>query len=473
MSLRIRRGSDTSRQSTAFDTGELVWTTDTNKLFVGGVVGNSNLGGINILASSAGTGLTWDATSQTIQFGGLGAYSTDNLPEGVSPSKLYFTTARAKDAAAAMLTATGTAPVSGTVTATNTNGTVTLGASITTGSINQGEKFVLSGAGLPARGLTASIYYVISASGTSVVLASTLANALASIAITSITSTGSVSSVNYNAGQINGIAFTYDSTNKVMSASISIQGDTTPTLGGNLVLNGNNITGTGNITTSGTFYATSGLGGNLVLNGNSITGTGNISTTGGITLSPTDSLVSFNILGTTTTTDTTANIALKSSRASTTAVVNGDLLGQYVISGYNGTSYIKSLVLNSTISGTIQGNGAFNSDAGLYVSVSDGTYRVFTFKSTGAFGTVAVGFTPINTTGRNSQTPTDGNLIYNTDVGALQLYVGSSFQTMPNIVSAPSTATSTGKVGQIAFDNSYFYVCTASNVWKRATISSW
>ena len=70
------------------------------------------------------------------------------------------------------------------------------------------------------------------------------------IAITSITSTGSVSSVNYNAGQINGIAFTYDSTNKVMSASISIQGDTAPTLGGNLVLNGNNITGTG----TGVYY---------------------------------------------------------------------------------------------------------------------------------------------------------------------------------------------------------------------------
>ena len=79
--------------------------------------------------------------------------------------------------------------------------------------------------------------------------------------------------------------------------------DTTPQLGGNLDLNSNNITGTGNINTTGTITAsgtitgssfsgdgsslsgintdlvsdtTPQLGGNLDLNGNNITGTGNI-----------------------------------------------------------------------------------------------------------------------------------------------------------------------------------------------------
>ena len=79
--------------------------------------------------------------------------------------------------------------------------------------------------------------------------------------------------------------------------------DTTPQLGGNLDLNSNNITGTGNINTTGTITAsgtitgssfngdgsslsgintdlvsdtTPQLGGNLDLNGNDITGTGNI-----------------------------------------------------------------------------------------------------------------------------------------------------------------------------------------------------
>ena len=91
--------------------------------------------------------------------------------------------------------------------------------------------------------------------------------------------------------------------------------DTTPQLGGNLDLNSNNITGTGNINTTGTITAsgtitgssfsgdgsslsgintdlvsdtTPQLGGNLDLNSNDITGTGNISTTGNFTLTSTD-----------------------------------------------------------------------------------------------------------------------------------------------------------------------------------------
>lgn len=44
---------------------------------------------------------------------------------------------------------------------------------------------------------------------------------------------------------------------------------------------------------------------------------------------------------------------------------------------------------------------------------------------------------------------------------------------VPQIVSAPATASSTGTAGQIAYDASYFYVCTGSNTWKRVAIGSW
>lgn len=40
-------------------------------------------------------------------------------------------------------------------------------------------------------------------------------------------------------------------------------------------------------------------------------------------------------------------------------------------------------------------------------------------------------------------------------------------------VAVPSTATSTGVVGQWAADSSFFYICTAANVWRRAAIASW
>lgn len=137
MSLRIRRGTEAQRPGATFDLGEIVWTTDTNKLYVGDGI---NLGGKNILATSAGAGLIWNATTQRLDFNG-------------------------------------------------------------------------SGTGI-----------------------------------------------------------------------ISVQADANPALGGNLNLNNRNITGTGNVTITGTLSVT-GLGTNLNLNARAITGTGNIDITGAATFS--------------------------------------------------------------------------------------------------------------------------------------------------------------------------------------------
>ena len=37
----------------------------------------------------------------------------------------------------------------------------------------------------------------------------------------------------------------------------------------------------------------------------------------------------------------------------------------------------------------------------------------------------------------------------------------------------PASATSAGKKGDNAFDNDYFYVCVATNTWKRVALTSW
>lgn len=37
----------------------------------------------------------------------------------------------------------------------------------------------------------------------------------------------------------------------------------------------------------------------------------------------------------------------------------------------------------------------------------------------------------------------------------------------------PATATSTGRKGAVAFDTTYFYVCVATNTWKRTLLSTW
>lgn len=37
--------------------------------------------------------------------------------------------------------------------------------------------------------------------------------------------------------------------------------------------------------------------------------------------------------------------------------------------------------------------------------------------------------------------------------------------------SVPTTSTSTGIKGQVAFDDSYIYLCVADNTWKRVALS--
>ena len=69
MSLRIRRGTDAQRQGITFDLGEPIWTTDTQKLYVGDGI---TAGGNNILAQSAGAGMTWNATTQKFDVTGGG-----------------------------------------------------------------------------------------------------------------------------------------------------------------------------------------------------------------------------------------------------------------------------------------------------------------------------------------------------------------------------------------------------------------
>jgi len=98
MSLRIRRGTETQRTGVTFDTGELVYTTDTKQLWVGDGVtaGGSPVVGSNI----TGYGLTFNASSKRIEVAGLTA---DDIANGVNNK--FFSTDLAQDAAAALFAA--------------------------------------------------------------------------------------------------------------------------------------------------------------------------------------------------------------------------------------------------------------------------------------------------------------------------------------------------------------------------------
>lgn len=70
-----------------------------------------------------------------------------------------------------------------------------------------------------------------------------------------------------------------------------------------------------------------------------------------------------------------------------------------------------------------------------------------------------------------------GNLTYdlgststqwrNLNVNSVRFSDGSTQTSAYRIVTPPATSTSTGTAGSLAFDNSFFYACTATNSWKR------
>lgn len=64
MSIRVRRGTDVDRLTVVLDDGEIAWTTDTNKFYVGDGV---TLGGIEIGPGAIGT---FVPTSRTITING-------------------------------------------------------------------------------------------------------------------------------------------------------------------------------------------------------------------------------------------------------------------------------------------------------------------------------------------------------------------------------------------------------------------
>ena len=297
MSLQIRRGIESQRSGIVFDEGEISWTTDTNKLYVGD---GTTAGGINVVASAAGTGLTFGtdpgspSTYQKLNFSGSGlGLTTDVVTEGVTYNRIYFTNARAKTAVSSMFTTLGTSPTTGNVTGAISPSQITVSGG--TSGMNPYIPFTVTGTG--GQGLTAGTYYICTiVDSTHVTLSSTLLLAQAGTAIASFT-TGSITGTTYSAGGGGGdVYFTYNPTTQTISANVTLDGigitsvsaDTSPALGGNLNIGNFNVTsaGTGAISIVGAITASTGAitatNGNIVAtNGNITASAGNITATAG------------------------------------------------------------------------------------------------------------------------------------------------------------------------------------------------
>ena len=426
MSLRIRRGTDAQRQTLTFDQGEIVFTTDTKKVYVGDGI---TAGGNNILATSAGVGVSFNATTQAFDFNtaSLGL-TTSVVTEGTNK---YFTSQRAQDAAASLFTAAGSPTSTGTITGTIASGTITVSVAPNP-ALAAGERFVVAGVG--GNGLLATTYYVVSVTSNSIVLASSQALAIAGTAITSLT-TGSITGTTYTAGGTDtGITFSYDSVNHVMTVNssgvTSVVSDTSPSLGGNLNLNSHNINGTGNISVTGTLSATTGLGANLPLNNFNINGTGNINITGTLTsiqtangsplatlygeVYPVDSWISLNMS--------------RGTPSAPTAVVAGDTMSGIIVYGYDGTAYSQSVAFGAQVDplGTVTAGAP----AGQFVVVatkSGGGRNSMTFSSAGVLSAPVHQVGLFAGSGAYPSAPAKGMIIFDSNVNHFYGYNGTAW----------------------------------------------
>jgi len=407
MSLQIRRGIESQRTNIVPAVGELLYTTDSNKLYVGD---GHTAGGNNILASSAGAGLSWNGTQLVVSGSGLNL-STDVVSEGTT--RQYFTIPRAQAAAAAMFTATGSPAVTGTVTGLTSPNLVTLSSS--TGLVAL-EPFIVTGAGGSAYGLAPGTYYVVNpnAGSNQITLASSLANAQAGTAIQTFT-TGAPNSVTFSAGgPDSNITFTYNPTAGTISANVqvatigitSIQQDNSPALGGDLGLNGHSISGTGNISntgnivntgnisTTGTITSTTGLGANLILNTFNITGYGSINTTGNIS--------------------TTGNQSATGTITATTGLGGNLPLNSYGITG-TGSINISGAITGTSLSagvGTISGGAlsitTLNASTGLGANLALNGYNITGTGNISNTGNISTSGTITATTGLGANLALNG-----------------------------------------------------------------
>lgn len=205
--------------------------------------------------------------------------------------------------------------------------------------------------------------------------------------------------------------------------------------------------------------ATNGNGGDVLIKGGIVTGSGSSAirffTTGGSGTGTTDHAVAerMNLSG-------AQNGRLAIGTGAITGSADGITLGGEVD---------RSLfVARRTVSGgvgrslTVQSGGALagdaNKDAGSLI-LSTGTST-----GTGA-ASVQIKIAKAGSSGSADNTPSTVATFDGNGASVTRLSI-----TTPSV---PTTATSTGIVGEIAWDGTYLYVCTATNTWKRTAIASW
>lgn len=231
MALQIRRGLNSERITKVLQNGEIAWTTDTKKLYIGDGV---TTGGTNILQSAQGVGLSWNPVTEQLDLTASTLFiNSSNVTE---TTNLFHTAQRAQDAAAALFTNAAGDHVGISFVYDSVNHKLTA----TVGQENIEDKV---GAVLVAGNSTnTGITFTYDATADS----NNRVNAAVDIEYLQ----DQVAAF-FAAGNHVGITYTYEDNNNKINSTVNLLGS----LAGNLSLNGNNINGTGNIDITGNITA--------------------------------------------------------------------------------------------------------------------------------------------------------------------------------------------------------------------------
>lgn len=219
----------------------------------------------------------------------------------------------------------------------------------------------------------------------------------------------------------------------ITDALVNISEDTTPQLGGNLDLNSNDITGTGNVSISGN-VKTNGDNADFILENTNVNA---------------NEEVFGNIIATTGSVEY-GKVVFKAGPDSYTD--NGEVNWITRIQGSDVTVFeIKGSTLSKS---GIVFNPTGNAEVDFYMAGATDGQLLYVDA-----GDDKVGIGKIPTQGKLD---VDGDAYADNFVGGLRA-TGT----------APASASSTGTAGDIRYDADYIYICVATDTWKRVAISTW
>jgi hypothetical protein len=135
----------------------------------------------------------------------------------------------------------------------------------------------------------------------------------------------------------------------------------------------------------------------------------------------------------------------------------GGVAANYAVTAYGASFGIVQVVNAAT--GSAAGDGSY------FGVLNDTNLRVWNLEAAAIqFGTNSA---------ERARIDSSGNLLIGTTTAGASKLVVADDSIQINTAKTPASAAATGTTGEFAWDASYFYICTATNTWRRVAHATW